>query len=435
MGEWVPARVIPVTGIDSEKEAEGRATSALLAVLRMVRDLSDELFGPMGASSASSATVETYIESPFELGGKSVRPDGLVRVSYGRKFWTALVEVKTGKASLSADQLNTYWDLARQEKFDCVVSISNEIAPARGAHPTAGLRVQANSPVKVHHISWTQLLTTAVAIKQHKGVDDPEQAWLLAELIRYLEHPASGALAFDDMGPHWVQLRQDVRDDRLSAKDEGPADIAQRWDQLLRYIALTLGADIGQDVIQVLGRKHRKDPGARTQSLVDGLLRHGFLDGTLRVPNTAGDIEVHCDLKAQKLTASLQVDLPEDRSGRARGTWLAKQLPDAPEDVWIEAYEKNARTPVTGTLAQLRDDRSAIVSQQRKTPVRAEIAWTTEMGQNRTSGGKRPSFTESVHDLIEHFYREVVQTVTPWQPSPSRLPDTPPVAVPQSWQA
>lgn len=40
---------------------------------------------------------------------------------------------------------------------------------------------------------------TALMLK-HKGVDDPEQAFLLAELIRYLEHPASGALSFEDMG-------------------------------------------------------------------------------------------------------------------------------------------------------------------------------------------------------------------------------------------
>lgn len=37
---WTRARLIPVSGIGSEKEAETRAASAVLAVLSVVRDLS-----------------------------------------------------------------------------------------------------------------------------------------------------------------------------------------------------------------------------------------------------------------------------------------------------------------------------------------------------------------------------------------------------------
>ena len=60
--KWTRARLIPVSGIGSEKEAETRAASAVLAVLSVVRDLSVALFAPMGASKAGKATVETYIE-------------------------------------------------------------------------------------------------------------------------------------------------------------------------------------------------------------------------------------------------------------------------------------------------------------------------------------------------------------------------------------
>ena len=44
----------------------------------------------------------------------------------------------------------------------------------------------------------------------HRGVADHLQAWLLAELIRYLEHPRSGAVGFDDMGPSWFAVREAV---------------------------------------------------------------------------------------------------------------------------------------------------------------------------------------------------------------------------------
>ena len=425
MEKWKAARLIPVTGIDSEREAEGRATSALLAVLSVVRDLSILVFSPMGASRAQTANVECFTEPRFKAKDKNIRPDGLVRISYGKASWSALVEVKTGTASMTADQVNAYWDLARAEKMDAVVTITNDISPAPGVHPLDGLRVQSNSPVQVHHISWTQLLTTSVALKQHKGVSDPEQAWILDELIRYLEHPASGALQFDDMGPNWVQVRSDARDDRLTAKNNGPSDIAQRWDQLLRFIALTIGADIGEDVQQVLPRKHSKNPKLRHETLVAALCDENRLTGALRIPNTAGDIELACDLRAAKLTASLQLNLPEDRGGKARGTWLKKQLPDAPDDVWIEVYERNGRTPTTCSLGKLREDRDAIWAKERPEPVRAVIYWSKDMGQNRRSGGKNPSFAASVKSLVEDFYRDVVQTISPWQPKPSKLPDPP----------
>ena len=154
----------------------------------------------MGASRAGKAIVETYTEPQFPLDGKRIRPDGVVRITYGKSEWTALVEFKTGDARLEADQINAYWEIARQRDFDAIITISNEIAASPGSHPTEGLRVRSNSKVQVHHISWTALLSTAVTIKSHKGVDDPEQAWLVGELIRYLEHSSSGAMAFDDMG-------------------------------------------------------------------------------------------------------------------------------------------------------------------------------------------------------------------------------------------
>lgn len=437
MEQWQRARIIPVTGIDSEKEAEGRASSALLAVLSVVRDFSDAVLSPLGASSAKGASVDAFVEPAFKTNGRAIRPDGLVTVRYGKRRWSSLVEVKTGSGTLNAEQINTYWDLARNEKLDCVTTISNEIPPIPGTHPTDGLRVQANSPVKVHHISWTWLLATAVNIKTHQGVEDTEQAWILTELIRYLEHPNSGALAFDDMGPHWVQIRKAAREGRWSGQDEGMADIAQRWDQLLRFIALTFGSEIGEDVQQVLSRKHARDPQERAHYLVNQLAKYGRLKGALRIPNTAGDLDLTADLRGQTIRASLQIDAPTDRSGRARGTWLRNQLSDAPDDVYVDAFKKNARTPVSTTLATLRDSRSAVVSENKKQPARFVLHLTREMGLNRRSGGKKASFVESVQELVEDFYRDVVQGITPWTPPPAKLPERPaaPPTEPSGWES
>lgn len=411
------ARLIPVAGIGSKKEAERRATSALLAVLSIARDLSIELLSPIGASRAQKATVESYTEVPFKLDGRSIRPDGLIRVTYGQSEWTALVEVKTGDDTLTADQVNAYWDIARDHHFDHIVTISNEIASVAGTHPTDGLRVQTNSPVQVAHLSWTSILTSAVRIMNHRGVEDPEQAWILSELIRYLEHPASGVVTFADMGPHWTSVREAARAATLSKKFEGVEDIAARFDQTIRYAALRLSSEIGEDVEPVLIRTHRESPAARLTHLVDELCTSGVLEARLRVPNTAGDIQIVADLRSQQLTSVVEVDAPEDKGAIGRVSWLLNQLDDqTTASIILESYAKNARTPVTTTIAQAEDDRRSAVGKDRIEPYRFRLIRRVEMSTARRPTGRQSGFIGSILNLIEQFYEDVVQQITPWQP-------------------
>lgn len=414
------ARLIPVSGIGSEKEAEQRATSALLAVLTVVRDLSTELFAPLGASRAQKATVEAWTEVQFGHNGRKIRPHGLLRISFGKATWTALVEVKTGDATLDAEQINAYWDVARGEKFAQVITISNEISPNAGTHPTVGLRVRSNSPVQVTHLSWTAILTTAVRLKQHKGVDDPEQAFLLGELIRHLEHTASGAMAFADMGPHWVVVRDGARAHALSGKDQGVEDVVARWDQLIRYAALKLGSEIGEDVTQVFSKAHR-DPKTRQAHLVEELCGPGTLDGALRIPNTAGDLELLADLRAQQLVASVTITAPQDKGAVGRISWLVNQLKEVHPSVALEAYPTNAKTGATATLGQALEDRHTLIGEDKKEAFKFRVVWRREMGMSRKSGGKNPGFIDTVLELIDTFYGEVVQQIAPWVPPAPKI--------------
>ena len=133
------ARLIPTSGINGAEEQERRATSALLAVMTAVREFGVAMTKPFGAPSGP---VEAYIEVPFETGGKRVFPDGLVRVCRGQTTWTALVEVKTGANPLGREQLEAYLDVAKAEGFDALITISNELAPMPGAHPTTQLSLE-----------------------------------------------------------------------------------------------------------------------------------------------------------------------------------------------------------------------------------------------------------------------------------------------------
>ena len=191
------ARLIPTSGINGVEEQERRATSALLAVLGAVREYGGALLKPLGAPAGR---IECYIEVPFVLGDKKLYPDGLVRVSRGTKSWTALVEVKTGPNELATEQLENYLDIAREQGFDAVITISNEIPAVAGQHPTKVDKRKLRK-VALHPMSWSQVLAEAVMQKEFRGVADPDQAWILGELIRYLEHERSGARPLNDTGP------------------------------------------------------------------------------------------------------------------------------------------------------------------------------------------------------------------------------------------
>jgi len=413
---WQRARIIPVVGTGQGSEREQRATSALLAVLSVVRPLSAELLNGLGAPRAAAAVVEAYIEPPFKNDlGKEVRPDGLLRVTYGsQKSWVALVEVKTGSNELDAVQLNSYIDLARREKYDYVLTVSNEIAPSEGVHPTAGLKVRKGSVVQVAHFSWTKIATVAARVRDRSAVEDKEQAWILDEILRYLEHASSGAMEFDDMGPNWVDVRDGARNSTLKRSDENVADIARRWDQLLHYSAMKLSSQIHEDVREVIKGAERGDAGLRAKNFAKELCETGTLSGELRVPRTVGDMRLHIDLRARTLAISTEIKAPEDKKAKGSITWLTRQLAESPGTLVIDSYPKNARYGIPATLAELREDSTDVAKQLPGDVAKFVVTMRGELGQGRKTG-KTPGFVDSVHLSVSKYYATVLQRLTPYQ--------------------
>lgn len=413
---WHEARLIPTSGIKGSEEQERRATSALLAVMSAVTEFGRALTKPYGAPVGP---VEAFVEVPFMLGEKKVIPDGLVRVTRGNKSWSALVEVKTGKNLLVAEQLESYLDVAREQGFDAVITISNEIPPIAGQHPTKVDRRKLRR-VAMHHMSWTKVLSEAVMQKEFRGVADPDQAWILGELIRYLEHPRSGAMEFEDMGESWVPIRDAVRAGTLRATDKGVDEVAIRFDALLRFACLTLGKQLGTEVTPVLSRKERAEPQFRVQSLVSELVRDGVLTGAIRIPATVSEIVVCTDLRAGTVTCHVDFDAPREGRPTTRVNWLARQLKRAPETVRIEAHAAHERGPGAADLLRaVRETPTILVADPAREIRSFQVAMTRPMGTKRGRG--RGGFIDSVLDAIDTFYAEVVQDLKAWSAAPPKL--------------
>ncbi len=408
--QWEAARLIPVTGIKRAAEKEGRATSALLAVLGAVREFNREILRPLGAPAG---TVTTYTEVPFSLDDHAVRVDGLVRVTRAKADWYLLVEVKTGTAQHDREQVERYLDVAKQQGFaGGLLTISNDIAPL-GEHPvTVDRRKYRNVPL--HHMSWFRILATAIRVKEHRGVSDPDQAWILGELIRYLQHENSGATAFADMGPGWTTVRDGTRAGTLRPGDAGAVEVCQRWDQLVQYAALTLGASLGEDVSLHVTRLHREEPDLRTRSLVERLCESGRLNADLRIPSVIAPLHIEADLRTMQGEVSMEVRAPALTRPTARVNWLLRQLRDAPGDCRVDARFVRSRQTTSELVRSLRGDSHLLVAPAPSPPREFVLTLARPVGGNRGTG--RNSFINDLTALIMEFHTTVAAGIHEWKP-------------------
>ena len=208
-GDWVPARLISTAGIRGQEEQEKRATSALLAVLSAVPDFGTRLLSRIGAPRGRvSAFTEVRRKDAV---GKVHIPDGVVVIERGKKRWSCLVEVKTGRTRLDPLQVERYLSMARLHGFDGLLTISNQIRTDPESHPYP-VDGRSYGRLAVRHISWWHVLTEAIFQHRFRGIADPDQAWVLGELVRYLDDEASGASGFDGMGEEWPREREAARD-------------------------------------------------------------------------------------------------------------------------------------------------------------------------------------------------------------------------------
>jgi hypothetical protein len=413
---WHPARLIPVAGIKGQEEQERRATSVLLAVMGAVPKFGHALVYPLGAPRGR---IRSFAEIQLKDGdGKTHIPDGAIVVERGAKEWRALVEVKTGRAELSPDQVNRYLEMARDHGFDCLITISNQITSGHDESPVSVDRRKTRR-VRMFHLSWWAIVTEAVLQHRFRGIEDPDQAWILGELIAYLDHENSGAGGFQDMGDRWVRVRDSARQGTLRATDPEVRVIAERWEHFLDYLALGLSQDLGHDVVPARPRKQA--PTERVDLLVQGLVSGAELTGGLRVPDTIAPLELSIDLRARQVTTSVRVDAPASGRPSAQLNWILRQLRQAAPDIRLDVAFANTRETTSLLLGEAREfPQHALHPADPRKKVRAfTIAATRAMGLKRGKG--QGSFVRETRRQVLDFYGDVVQDLKAWRAPPPQL--------------
>lgn len=407
------ARLIP-TVADSKKEE--RATSSLLASFMVVPLFAREVLSNAGAPVGKRLKITCYTEVTFKTvdKGKKPRPDGLIVIQNGSKVWTALVESKIGNSELTNTQVEEYLELAKQYSINAVITISNQFATTPAHHPLTISKNKTKS-VELYHFSWLSLKSKAVLLTGNKQVDDPEQAYILSELVRYLDHDSSGVSALTKMPTEWKDACNSIQQGTPMTKN---CDFVERsvsgWHQLLRHLTLNLSMAISQPVDIALSRAREKDPDVNFQEDCNLLSKENKLHAEFEIPNAASKLSFSADFLRRTINISMKLDAPKDKSrATASINWLTRQLKgENLQNVSLRAYWPK-RIPMTvAPLSEIVENPNILIPAGTiEMPTYLEVIRVVDLAA-RFKGSK--TFVEDSSKEFPRFYQDVGQQLTKW---------------------
>jgi hypothetical protein len=377
---------------------------------------------PLRSASSDSSAVPAWDTRFFPSTVTLI--DWVARLSCTFKEPSSAVGIARSATCILAAGEGSYADADTAESgLGRIFEASHEVATTPGVHPVLVDKRKLRK-VDLFHFSWSRIHTEALIEQTNNMVSDPDQAWILAEFVRYLENSKSGAWDFDDMGPNWVEVRNAAAQQTLRANDKETLEVVARFDQLLAFSGMDLSRQLGVNVQQRLTRKERSDQAARIQDQAVLLARTGQLAGSLVVPNAAAPIDILVDLRANRLDCTTVLPAPTEGRTSTRINWLLRQLKDAPDDLLIIATSARAKdSGPCHSLAALREDPMRLVENPQ-----ADIRSFT-MTLNHAAGTKRGqgrgSFVESVTNLVNRFYADVMLSLKVWAPPPPRPKQAP----------
>ncbi|MGW4285562.1 TerD family protein [Streptomyces sp. NPDC004673] len=399
---WREARLFPVSALKSDRDREARATSVLLSVMAQVPEFGRRLTAAFGAPAGR---METFTEVTLPHSDSPRRPDGVIRVERAGKLWTALVETKTNGNALRSDQVQAYMDIAARRGYEAVITLTNDVELE--GRPLVDVKIDGRRKHKValRHLSWAEVAHQAQMLIQHEGVNDAAHAWLLRELLHYLQHENSGCHGFQNMGAAWVPVRNGIDDETLCQGDPRALEVVESWERLVRQVCLRLGGELGHKVLPVQRSRRGTDPAARRALLADQLCDDGRLGAELRIEGTPGVLALTADLRTGRLRTSIEIPAPTQGYPLTAAKRLVRRLAEAPADLHVETLVEGGGGP-RGTLERLRPEPGDMLPKS-GTPVTGfRLSLLKTMGSTR--GNAQSSFIRSVDEAVHRFHRSVV---------------------------
>ncbi|WP_327402660.1 TerD family protein [Streptomyces sp. NBC_01288] len=400
---WRSARLFPASALKSDHERETRATSVLLSVMAQVPEFGRRLTAAFGAPVGR---METFTEVTLPNGESPRRPDGVIRVERAGKLWTALVETKTNGNPLKLDQVQAYADIAARRGYEAVITLSNDVELEGSPLVEVKLDGRRKHKVALWHLSWAEVAHQAQLLIRHEGVGNAAHAWLLQELLHYLQHENSGCHGFQNMGRSWVPVRNAIDAETLCQGDPRAVEVVESWERLVRQVCLRLGGELGEKVLPVQRAKRGTDPASRRAALADRLCVDGRLDAELRIEGTPGVLALCADLRTGKLRTSIEIAAPDQGYPLTWAKRLVRRLAEAPADLHVETLLEGQTGGPRGTLERLRPEPADILPKNGAQITGFRLSLFRGMGNTR--GTAESGFIRSVDESVDRFHASVV---------------------------
>ncbi|MGW8726525.1 TerD family protein [Streptomyces sp. NPDC055808] len=409
---WRSARLFPASSLKSDREREMRATSVLLAVMTQVPEFGRRLTAAFGAPAGR---METFTEVSLPHGDSPKRPDGVIRVERAGKLWTALVETKTNGNALKSEQIQAYMDIAARRGYEAVITLSNDVALEGSSLVEVKTDGRRKHRVALWHLSWAEVAHQAQLLIRHEGVRNEAHAWLLQELLHYLQHDNSGCHGFQNMGPAWVPVRNGIDEETLSPGDPRTVQVVESWERLVRQVCLRLGGELGTKVVPVQRVKRGTDPQSRRAELAARLCVDGQLRAEIRIEGAPGIVGVVADLRMSRLRTSIEIAAPEQGYPLSWAKRLMKQLGEAPADLHVQTLLEGETVGPRGTLEKLRPEPGDLLPKgaERITGFRLSLS----KGVGSTRGNAETGFIRGVDAAVDLFHSSVVTHLEPPRPA------------------
>ncbi|MFE0651872.1 TerD family protein [Streptomyces sp. NPDC059534] len=399
---WKPARLFPVPSYKSDREREVRATSVLLSVMAEVPEFGRRLTAGFGAPAGR---MQTFTEVSLPHGDSPKRPDGVIRTERAGKLWTALVETKTNGNPLKSEQVQNYMDIAARRGYEAVITLSNDVALEGSPLVEVKTDGRRKHKVSLWHLSWAEVAHQAQMLIRHEGVGNAAHAWLLQELLHYLQHENSGCHGFQNMGPSWVPVRNGIDAETLCQGDPRAVEVVESWERLIRQVCLRLGGELGQKALPVQRAKRGTDPKSRRTELADRLCEEGKLSAELRVDGADSILAITADLRTGKIRTSIDVPAPDGAYPLSVAKRLLRVLDEAPADLHVETLLEGRNGP-RGTLERLRPEPGDLLPKDGAAITGFRLSLFKGMGNSR--GSTESGFIRSIDEAVDRFYGSVV---------------------------
>lgn len=180
----------------------------------LVQPLRAKLLKSIGKSSYKNRD-DFYLSLHPSFGGKYSNkdiPDAHLFLDQKTK-WNALIEVKIKKSELTIDQLEKYLERVLENKFDALITISNELC-ATPQMPPLRLKASNKRHRKVEHLHWSWRFIQAEVknlIRNRENLTAFEYK-LLEQFSQFLTHRDSSVRGFTQMPSNWTSFVSQVKD-------------------------------------------------------------------------------------------------------------------------------------------------------------------------------------------------------------------------------